>query len=569
FTGSSLVYCSGLSRHKSELFDLLTDVTLNPTFPQEELDKIKTKTISGLKADKEDPSSISRNLVGAVVYGKDHPYGEIMTEATVAAITADDCKQYYDAFFTPQAAYLVIVGDITLKEAKKMANSGFGKWQGHKLVKGRLNTPPQPSSNKVAFAHRTGAVQSVVSVTYPIERKPGAPDAVASNIMNQILGGSSFGARLMQNLREDKAYTYGCRSSIGSDEYVARFSAGASVRNEVTDSAIAEILKEMKMMVDELVTEDELQRVKSSLKGSFSRGLENPQTIASYALNTSLYNLPKDYYNTYLQRVEAVTVADVKKAAKKYMKPENCYIVVVGDGVNVAPKLEKFGEVSFYDAFADKTSAPGFALPDGTTAASILNKALKSYGGADKVNGIKTYAVYMEAVTPQGNVQVEKIVSLKKQMYLQAMIAGGQAINEVKLYKGKFSQTQMGAVVEMNEAGQQRVLDNMPLYDEVKILEDVKNAKVVGGEFLNGEKVAVIEYTNNDVIQKRYYSIETGYLLSTSSIVDDKETAWNYSEYTNYNGFMYPKKATSNVMPFPLEVTKLEVNSKIDKKLFK
>lgn len=569
FTSYSFIYCTGLSRHKSELFNLVADITLNPTFPQEELDKLKTQTLSALKADEEDPSSISGNVRRSVVYGKDHPYGEVETEATIAAITAEDCKNYYDQFFTPQASYLVIVGDITLSEAKKMANAKFGKWEGHKVAKIKIPTPEVPSKTKVAFAHRTGAVQSVVSVTYPIQRVPGNDDYIASSIMNSILGGSSFGARLMQNLREDKAYTYGCRSSLGSDENVASFNASASVRNEVTDSAITQILLEMKKMVDEVATEAELRRVKTSMKGSFSRSLESPQTIASYAINTALYDLPKDYYNTYLQKVEAVTLEDVKKAAEKYLKPENCHIVVVGDGVNVAPKLEKFGEVTFYDAYGYETEAPGFALPEGLTAESVLNKALAAYGDVESIKKMKSYTKEMEAKTPQGAIKIIDRVSVKKKMYMQTWLAGGNVINETKLYNGTATMTQMGQTNEMEEEGVAKLTEGLPLYDEVSLLSNLDNITLLGGEFFNGEKVVVMEYNDNGNIEKRYYSLESGYLLGKSSTANDREITWTYSDYKEIGGVNYPSKTKNNVMPFEFEVLNIEVNAKIKKSLFK
>ncbi|MFY0673253.1 MAG: insulinase family protein [Bacteroidia bacterium] len=569
FTSYSFVYCSGLSRHKTELFDLMADVTLNPVFPDEELEKLKTQSLSALKANEEDPSSISGNVRRSIVYGKDHPYGEIETEATISSITANDCKDYYNQFFTPQAAYLVIVGDISLADAKKMANEKFGKWEGHKLVKGKINVPKVPSNTKVSFAHRTGAVQSVVSVTYPIERAPGDDDYVASSIMNSILGGSSFGARLMQNLREDKAFTYGCRSSLGSDEYVASFNASASVRNEVTDSAITEILFEMRKMVNEIATEDELKRVKSSLKGSFSRSLESAQTIASYALNTALYDLPEDYYTTYLQKVESVTLDDVKRAAEKFLRPENCHIVVVGDGVNVAPKLEKFGEVTFYDAYGFETEAPGFALPEGLTAKAVLDKALNAYGDAEAIKKMKSYSKEMEAQTPQGAIKIIDKVSIKKKMYLQTWLAGGNVLNETKLYNGAATMSQMGQSNEMDEDGVKRLTEGLSLYDEVGLLNKLDQLTLVGGEFFNGEKVVVVENNDNGNIEKLYYSLESGYLLGKSSSANNREITWTYSDYKDFDGVNYPSKTKNSVMPFEFEVLSIDVNAKIKKSLFK
>ncbi|MBI1184132.1 insulinase family protein [bacterium] len=569
FTGSTVVYTSGLSRHKNKLFELMADVTLNPVFPDAELEKIKSQTLSALQANKEDPSSISSNVSSVVVYGKNHPYGEVETETSIAGITAADCRDYYNRFFTPQAGYLVVVGDITPTEAKKLVNQYFAKWEGHKLVKGLIDFPALPTHNQVDFAHKSGAVQSVLNITYPIENKPGNNDAIAANIMNEILGGASFGARLMQNLREDKAYTYGCRSVIDTDPYVATFSVRASVRNEVTDSAITEVLKEMQGLIDEKATEDELAKVKASIKGAFSRNLENPQTVASFALNIALYNLPKDYYNTYLQKVEAVTLADVQRVAKKYLKPHNAHIVVVGDGVNVAPKLEKFGTITYYDAFGKVTDAPGFALPEGTTAQSIIANAIKAYGGKETLEKLKNYSIKMEGKSQMGTVLIKKVAIPKKNQVYQGVFANGAVINLSVANDDEFKSQTMNGPQELDEAQKEQLRREVPIHEELILLNEPESMTLLGGEFFNGKKVAVVEVKHGENVSKRYYDLETGYLVAVSSEQQGNEVVWTYEDYTNYNGVMFPKTAKNNLMPFSFETTEVVINGKVDKKLFK
>jgi zinc protease len=154
----------------------------------------------------------------------------------------------------------------------------------------------------------------------------------------------------MQNLREKKAYTYGARSNIANDKLIGNFNAFASVRNEVTDSSVTEFIYELERIVNEPVSVEDLNLSKSSLNGNFGRSLESPQTIANFALNTFRYNLPKDYYNNYLKNLDAVSVTDVQDMARKYIRPSNCNIIVVGNKDNVADKLKKFdsdGEVRF------------------------------------------------------------------------------------------------------------------------------------------------------------------------------------------------------------------------------
>ena len=147
----------------------------------------------------------------------------------------------------------------------------------------------------------------------------------------------------MQNLREKNAFTYGARSSLNADNLTGNFNATASVRNEVTDSSVLEFLSELKRMVNEPVLEKELMAAKAEISGAFGRSLESPQTIAGFALNTAKYNLPKDYYNNYLKYADAVTLADVQATAKKFIRPDNAHIVIVGKSADVADKLKAFG----------------------------------------------------------------------------------------------------------------------------------------------------------------------------------------------------------------------------------
>ena len=250
--------------------------------------------------------------------GKEHPYGQLQTKAHVEAITIDDCKSFYKNYFRPNISYLVIVGDITAAEVKPLVENYFGKWEKGDVPQNEYEQPSADWNTRVAFVNKPGAVQSVINVTYPIDLKPGDQDELTAKVANAILGGGVFSGRLMQNLREDKAFTYGARSSIRSRKLVGSFNASASVRNEVTDSAITEFMYELNRMSSEKVTPEELSLVKNNMNGTFALSLENAQTIARFALNTERYNLPADYHETYLEKLAAITVEDIERVAKVY-----------------------------------------------------------------------------------------------------------------------------------------------------------------------------------------------------------------------------------------------------------
>ena len=290
-TSSSGAYASSLSKHKETTLALMSDVILNPTFPEEELAKMKKQTLSGLMANASDPSAMSSNVSAVMTFGKDHPYGEVETSESVESITAAMCKDFYTTYFSPSISYLIIVGDISKKEATTLVEKNLGSWAAKEVPSHAYDMPMAPKANEVDFVNKPGAVQSTISIVYPLDLKPGSTDAIASSVMNAILGNSGFMARLIQNIREDKAYTYGAYSSLSPDALVGDFYAGAEVRNEVTDSAIIEFLFEMDRLTMEPIGDEELQNVKNYLNGRFARSLERPQTVARFALNTARYNL--------------------------------------------------------------------------------------------------------------------------------------------------------------------------------------------------------------------------------------------------------------------------------------
>ena len=232
-----------------------------------------------------------------------------------------------------------------------------------------------------------GAVQSVLKLTHTVTIPPGSKDAIAVSVMNSILGGGAFSGRLMQNLREDKAFTYGARSNISIDPLLGAFTAYADVRNEVTDSAVVEFLYEIRRMKTEPVDSASFAVTKNYMTGSFARSLENPNTAARFALNIQRYNLPADYYLTYLEKLNAVTIEDVQRVAKNHLRPDQLHITCVGN-ISVAESLTKFatnGTVELFDAYGkpiiERTSAE-----DGVTSEMVIKGHYEAIGGVKSIS---------------------------------------------------------------------------------------------------------------------------------------------------------------------------------------
>lgn len=400
------MFLSCLTKHLDKGLELMTDVLYNANFPESEVERIRKQNLSALQSTKADAAEMAKNATRAVNFAN-HPLGEIMTEATLLQITRDDLLAYYKNNFTPQGAYLVVVGDITKAETEVLVERYFSNWQGGPAYQSVLGKGQFDKGNRVIFVKKPGAVQSVIYVTFPIDIRSGHKDQLALNVLNGILGGGGFGTRLMQNLREDKAYTYGCYSSLNITENGSWMSAGGNFKNAVTDSAITEILKEFTGIIAAQVSDEELSLTKNNMAGGFARSLERPQTVARFALNTSKQKLAPDYYQNYLQQLEAITKEDVLSAAQQYFTSKNCNIIVVGNE-EILPKLLAFdsdGKIESLDAFGVPIKETTLALmdPDELIAAyaMALTGTTTQKAMLKKVKSIKSYIRVSELSSEQ------------------------------------------------------------------------------------------------------------------------------------------------------------------------
>ena len=574
FGGSSSVFASGLSKYEEKILELMTDIAFNPTFPSEELEKIRKQTISGLAANKEDPNAIAGNLNSKIVYGSNHPYGEIQTEETTNNVTAEDFKNYHDTYFRPNIGYLAVVGDVDVKNTKKLIKTYFSNWEAKAVTKPTYETPEAPEKNQVNIVNRSNSVQSVINISYPIVLPIGHPDVIGVRVMNTILGGG-FSSKLNMNLREDKGYTYGARSSLGSDELVANFNASASVRNEVTDSSVVQMLYELKQMIDGNITQEELELAKNSVAGSFSRSLESPQTVASFAVNSSIYNLPADYYATYIQKIQALTIDDIKALAKKYIKPENAYINIVGKGSDIAVKLKVFGEVKYFDTYGNEVDPSMAKLPDGLTADKVIDKYLSAIGGKDKLKAVKNVMTKMSASVMGQSMEIEITKAAPNKMRTEVKM-GGNVVQKIIFdgQKGKMSGMGGEQVVEGDKA--KDMAFQSVIFEELMYKELGAETKLSAVENINGKDAYGVDVTVNGSTSTRYYDAETGYLVRVSKTVEGPQGAMtmsqDYSDYKEYGGIMFPssgKQPLNAQMKMDLTVTEVVVNGQLSDDLFK
>ena len=574
-TSASGVYASSLSKHREKILELMADVALRPSFPEEELEKIKTETISGIQASKDDPGAIAGNVSRALLYGKDHPYGELVTEETVSRIDIESCKQYYETYFKPNIGYLAIVGDVDKQEAQRLVEKYFGDWEAGEVPKHQYDLPTAPPQTAVALVDRPQSVQSKLSITYPVELKTGDPDVLKCRVMNTILGvGSS--SYLFLNLREDKGYTYGAYSSLSSDRLIGSFSAGADVRNEVTDSAVVEFVKELKRIREQPVEEERLQATKNYINGSFARTLESPSTVARFAINTDRYQLPDDYYSNYLKRLEAVSTQDVQEMAQKYIKPENAYILVVGKAADIAEDLEQFGPVQYYDIYGEPyTPTSAEDLAGEIDVQQIIENYLQALGGRDRLEEIKDITQVMKASMQGLELQITSIRKAPN-MSFESVTAG-----EMELQKMLFNGTSGVEVVQ----GQSKPLDEKKIQEsmvESRIVPEISyedlgvKLTLTGLEKVGEEDTYAVEIEQpSGKTSYAYFSKESGLKLKESTTMETPQGSFTqsveYQDYQEIDGVKFPHKAKIGMGPqvMEAEVVNIELNTGVSDDVFK
>ncbi len=564
-TSGTGAYASSLTKHIDTLMNLVSDVLLHPTFPEEELEKVRTTVLSDLVAAKADPGEIADNIKTVLRYGKDDPYGEIETEETVRNIKRQDLVSYYQQHFKPSVAYLAVVGDITPSEAQTLVGKYLGAWKPGKVPKRTFETPVAPDSRQVAIVDKPGAVQTVLAFTYPVALQMKADDYLATVAMNEVLGGS-FGSRLMQNLREDKAYTYGARSALSPDKRIGYFSAEAQVRTEVTDSAATEFMNELKRIKSEGVTVEELDKAKKTITGRFARSLEDPQTVARFATNTSLYDLPEDFYEKYLQHIAALTLEQVNQAAQQYINPDKTYIIAVGNEVVLSKQLASFGKVTQYDMYGNPVIASDTAASLGDiTAEEVLDRYIEAVGGRKKLEAVEAVRMKAEATVQSVNIQMDNIITQDNRIRSEQNTPMG---NMVQVFDGKkgYMVTPQGKQ-ELTGTQLDMLKEQALLFAPLYYQDPGFKTTLTGTQDVDGSPAYVVKVTFPSGNKKtEYYDQKTGLLVKEESA---QGTVYLH-DYSKQDGFQYPKTMVAETPMGNLEfkVTDYEINPDLEDDAF-
>ncbi|MBA3393980.1 MAG: insulinase family protein [Deltaproteobacteria bacterium] len=323
---------SSLTKHLDVTFALFADTLQRPGFRASDFDRMVKRRIEAVRQSKGNPASVAGRVTGGVLYGLEHPFGTVVTETSLAAITLDDCKQHVAKYLKPGNARLFVVGDLTEAQVRAYFEKGeLAAWKGKP---GKLPALPPPSTLKgrIFFVHVPSAAQSQVSLLQ-FGPKRTAADYFANTMMASVFGGS-FSSRINMNLRENKGYSYGARGGFGYSKQYGTFNANASVRTDSTYQTLLEIDREIKELQSAKtpIKLDELDREKQGAILGLPGRFATAQAALGQYRGLVYFGLPLDYYNNYVAKVGRVNEAQIKAAASKHLKPANAVYIVVGDG---------------------------------------------------------------------------------------------------------------------------------------------------------------------------------------------------------------------------------------------
>ncbi|MBM7418975.1 MULTISPECIES: M16 family metallopeptidase [Chryseobacterium] len=569
FLGANLNFSTGgassnsLSKYFPEVLGLMADAIINPKFSADEIQKSKDRAVEGLKSSEKSADAIASRVSNALAYGKNTSRGEFETEQSINKIQLADVQNVYKKYYAPDNAYLVIVGDVKFDKVKPMVEKAFNNWKKADTKFPALEPASNVAKTEINVVDVPSAVQSVVSVGNLNTLKMKDPNYFPATIANYILGGGGE-ARLFMNLREKNGFTYGAYSDMSASKYSPSFSAEASVRNEVTDKAVKEFMNEINGI--STVKADELANAKAKLKGSFIMALEQPATIARFAVNQKVQDLPADFYTNYLKSIDKVTAADVSNAVKATILPNQSRIFIAGKASEISEGLEKLGyPVKYYDAYANPVAKPTAQKVDASvTVASVVDKYINAIGGKANLSKVSSYTTNA-SMSMQGQNLDFKIVKAQGGKELQTVSAGGMTVQK-QVFDGKTGYSeQMGQKVQMTKEEIADNLKNTELFEELGFAKSA-DYKLTGIEKINGEDSYAIKAGD----KAYYYSVKTGLKTGESETVSAQGQTFTvpttFADYKDVAGVKMPYTITVNQMGMDMvmKVKSYELNQAKD-----
>lgn len=369
----TILAASSLSLYSMEVLHLMSEIVLTPTFPEDELDLYRRNTVENLKFQRSQPNFLAGEQAARLVYGR-HPYSTVSPRAEdIEKLDRETLVKHHAKALGPNNAIFIAVGDVDRAEFIDQLNELFGGWQRGENPVEDFPQPPSRDTRSLTIVDRPGSAQSNIVLTNLCIKRTD-PDYFPLLVMNQVLGAGAS-SRVFMNLREEKGYTYGAYTRLGTKQLAGDFEATAEVRTSVTGDSLKEFFYELDRIRSETVGEDELGDAKNFLTGVFPLRAETQEGLTNLIVNQQLYGLPDDHLQTYRDNIVAVTAADVRRVAEKHIRPDEMAIVIVGDAEEVLPQARAWADsIEIFDTEGNMQDEAKYVVGESAETVNVAGK---------------------------------------------------------------------------------------------------------------------------------------------------------------------------------------------------
>lgn len=540
---------SSIMKHKEVLFDMLTEILTSPSFPKEEMEKLKTQFKTALKSDKSDPGTLANNMAKKALFGPDHPYSSVSTEETIDAVTKSDLEKYYNDFYIPNSSTMYIVGDFDSDDMADWLNEKLSAWEKSDVVKLRM-PEPKPMPRGIYFIERPGSVQSAVrlaNMTVPFSDR----EYMNINVSNHVIN-SSFAGRMFKIIREKHSYTYSPTGGHSSNRFYNYSIFGSDVRNDVTDSTVISINNEiLGDLISNGPSEEELETIKQFRIGQYYLSFESSGYLGSLIQRYDFRGVPIRMIKEYPDLYNKVSKKDVQKATKKYLNPEDTYLVVVGDP-SVKEQLEKFGTIFTYNTDYEPASEMDEADVDFD---ELIENYTEALGGNSKLESVSSVVGTGIISMNAGGQSLPGKISVTYSNGMMYRLVDLNVFKQEEYYNGKegWENSSQGKIKLEGESLELKKFESDPFkysnYNEYGYTMDVTGKK-------KGNIVAKL-MKDEETIETLYFNENTFLLDKTEKIQESPRGSMLvtvlYEEYDSADGIKFPKVIKTETPMFTME----------------
>jgi zinc protease len=582
---ATIASCKVLSKNTKTCLDLLPDVVLNPSFPVDEMARVREQVLAGVHQRLDDAATMASVQIQNLLWGNDHVRGWVPDDASVKAITRDDLVAWHKAWFAPDNALLAIAGDVDPVQMQKDLTQAFGGWKKRAVPPHPAYADPKQDGIRIRLVDKPKQTQTQIRIAQ-LGIRHTDPRFFDSLVWNYTLGGGAFSSRLMKVVRSAGGKTYGASSAFDRNLDRGTFVASTFTRNAEAVATTKLVLGEIAKMAKDGPTEAEVSDAIANIAGSYGTRFEGADDVTGALLGAELHGYGEEYVQNYALRVGKVDAASAKAAAHEILTPDKVVIVMVGDAAELAPLLDKEGWkyelVKFTDPIGGGSGAEAPPLPVDPKAEAagraMLEEALVAKGGIDKLRAIKTLDMKASGtITGQGqtlDIEIERRFIVPEQVRVDVLIAHQIQIAYAVAGAAGWQQSPQGVAdvppEQLAQLEHQKWTD--PEFVLLRHLEKGAKVRALPDQTDKGVAYSLVNITSADGANTVTLFIDKKTkLIKQLAYPDQGDVAFDmFDDYKDVGGIQIAHKRASKTGPeeLALTVSKIEINPVVDPALF-